>query len=173
MMHKFRGKLSLLLILLTMLAAFTGCSTAVQEPETIEVELPQLEEAEQSEEPSESTEETVEIDEDGYYTSAEDVALYLHTYGRLPDNYITKSEASKLGWDPQKGNLWDVTDKMSIGGDRFSNREKLLPEEDGRIYFECDINFEGGYRGSERLVYSNDGLIFYTEDHYESFEQLY
>jgi len=151
MMHKHRDRLSLLLILLIMLAAFTGCSTAVEDPEKTEVEL----------------------DEDGYYSSAEDVALFLHIYGRLPDNYITKSDASKLGWDPQKGNLWDVTDKMSIGGDRFGNREKLLPEADGRVYFECDINYEGGYRGSERLVYSNDGLIFYTEDHYESFEQLY
>lgn len=154
MMHKNRGKLSLLLILLMALAALAGCGTAVDEPEKVEVEMLQLE-------------------EDGYYTSAEDVSLFLNTYGRLPDNYITKSEASKLGWDPQKGNLWDVTDKMSIGGDKFGNRERLLPEEDGRTYYECDINYEGGYRGSERLVYSNDGLIFYTEDHYESFVQLY
>lgn len=173
MMHKYRGKLSLLLTLLIALATFAGCSTAVEEPEKIEVEMPQLEETGESEEPVETPEETSKLDEAGYYTSADDVALFLHTYGRLPDNYITKSEASKLGWDPQKGNLWDVTDKMSIGGDRFGNREKLLPEEDGRIYYECDINYEGGYRGSERIVYSNDGLIFYTEDHYESFDQLY
>lgn len=173
MMHKYRGKLSLLLILLIALATFTGCSAAVEEPEKIEVEMPQPDEAGESEEPAETPEETSKLDEAGYYRSANDVALFLHTYGRLPDNYITKSEASKLGWDPQKGNLWDVTDKMSIGGDRFGNREKLLPEEDGRIYYECDINYEGGYRGSERLVYSNDGLIFYTKDHYESFVQLY
>jgi guanyl-specific ribonuclease Sa len=62
---------------------------------------------------------------------------------------------------------------MIIGGDRFGNREKLLPEESGRTYFECDVNYEGGFRGSERLVFSNDGLIFYTEDHYESFEKMY
>ncbi len=113
------------------------------------------------------------IDADGYYTSPEDVALYLHTYERLPDNYITKDDAMDLGWDAQEGNLWDVTDKMSIGGNMFGNREKLLPEADGRQYYEADVNYEGGYRGSERLVYSNDGLIFYTGDHYESFEQLY
>lgn len=109
----------------------------------------------------------------GYYTSPEDVALYLHTYGKLPNNYITKQDANDLGWDAQKGNLWEVTDKMSIGGNKFGNREKLLPEEDTRQYYEADVNYEGGYRGAERLVYSNDGLIFYTEDHYESFEQLY
>ena len=113
------------------------------------------------------------IDENGYYTSPEDVAFYLHIYGKLPDNYITKQDANDLGWDAQKGNLWEVTDKMSIGGNKFENREKLLPESDSRQYYEADVNYEGGYRGAERLVYSDDGLIFYTEDHYESFEQLY
>lgn len=113
-----------------------------------------------------------EIDIDGWYTSKEDVSLYLYTYGELPDNYITKDEAYALGWDSQAGNLWDVADGMSIGGDRFGNREGLLPEEDGRKYYECDIDYEGGYRNGKRLVYSNDGLIFYTEDHYESFEEI-
>ena len=176
MMHKYRGKLSVLLILLIALATFAGCSTVVEEPEKIEVEMPQLEETGESEEPEdpdENSQEIPDLDEDGYYSSPEDVALFLHTYGRLPDNYITKSEASKLGWDPQKGNLREVTDRMIIGGDRFGNREKLLPEESGRTYFECDVNYEGGFRGSERLVFSNDGLIFYTEDHYESFEKMY
>lgn len=113
------------------------------------------------------------IDEEGYYTSKEDVALYIDSYDKLPNNYLTKREASDLGWQSNEGNLWDVTDRMSIGGDRFGNREGLLPEKDGRQYYECDINYEGGYRGAERLVYSNDGLIYYTADHYESFELLY
>ena len=113
------------------------------------------------------------IDEDGRYSSKEDVALYIHTYGKLPKNFITKREASELGWESNKGNLWDVTDDMSIGGDKFGNREKRLPIEEGRTYYECDIDYEGGYRGSERLVYSNDGLVYYTEDHYESFTLLY
>lgn len=123
----------------------------------------------------EVTEEGLEdiIDEDGYYTSKEDVALYIHTYEKLPNNYITKREASDLGWESNMGNLWDVTEKMSIGGDKFGNREGILPKEDGRQYYECDINYEGGYRGVERLVYSNDGLIYYTADHYDSFELLY
>ncbi len=115
----------------------------------------------------------VDIEEDGHYTSKEDVALYLHTYDKLPGNFIKKREASDLGWESSKGNLWDVSDEMSIGGDKFGNREKLLPIKDGRQYYECDINYEGGYRGGERLVYSNDGLIYYTDDHYESFTLLY
>ena len=113
------------------------------------------------------------LDEDGYYTSKEDVALYLNNYDKLPNNFIRKGEASDLGWESNKANLWDVTDRMSIGGDKFGNREGLLPKKDGRQYYECDINYEGGYRGAERLVFSNDGLIYYTADHYDSFELLY
>ena len=73
---------------------------------------------------------------------------------------------------PHEGNLWDVADGMSIGGDKFGNREGLLPKESGRQYYECDIDYEGGYRNGKRIVYSNDGLIYYTEDHYESFEEI-
>lgn len=114
-----------------------------------------------------------EIHEDGTYTDKESVALYIHTYGKLPRNFMTKNEAKNLGWDSSKGNLQDVAPGMSIGGDRFGNYEGLLPEADGRKYYECDINYEGGYRGGERIVFSNDGLIYYTGDHYESFELLY
>ncbi len=121
----------------------------------------------------EDLEEVNQIDEDGYYTSKDDVALYIHTYDKLPENFLTKNEARDLGWQSNEGNLWDVTDRMSIGGDKFGNREGLLPNKDGRQYYECDINYEGGYRGAERLVYSNDGLIYYTADHYDSFELLY
>jgi guanyl-specific ribonuclease Sa len=113
------------------------------------------------------------LDEKGSYTSTEDVAEYLHIYGKLPSNYITKNEALKLGWDSDKGNLWDVTDKKSIGGDSFGNREGKLPKGDGRRWFECDVNYGGGFRGGERIVYSNDGLIFFTDDHYNTFKRLY
>ena len=89
-----------------------------------------------------------------------------------PD-YITKKEAQKLGWDNKKGNLWEVAPGKSIGGSHFGNYEKLLPEKKGRKYYECDINYEGEYRGAERIIYSDDGLIFYTGDHYKTFEQLY
>jgi hypothetical protein len=112
------------------------------------------------------------IGEDGYYTSPEDVGEYLHLYGQLPGNYLTKSEARDLGWVSEDGNLWEVTDQMSIGGDRFGNREGLLPKADGRKWFECDVNYAGGYRGADRVVFSNDGLVYYTEDHYESFTEI-
>lgn len=108
--------------------------------------------------------------EGGSYTSKEEVALYIYTYGELPVNFITKSEAQELGWVSKEGNLWDVAPGKSIGGDRYGNYEQLLP--DGK-YKECDINYQGGYRGDERLVYSEDGYIYYTGDHYESFTQLY
>lgn len=113
------------------------------------------------------------LDQDGRYSSTEDVAAYLHQFKRLPGNFITKADAMALGWDSDKGNLWDVTDHLSIGGDQFGNREGLLPTSSGRQWYECDVNYQGGFRGSERLVYSNDGLIYYTDDHYQTFSQLY
>jgi ribonuclease T1 len=107
------------------------------------------------------------------YSTKDEVAAYINEFNELPPNYITKREAEKLGWDNGEGNLWEVTDQMSIGGDRFGNREGLLPKVQGRNYYECDINYNGGFRGAERIVYSSDGLIFYTGDHYETFERLY
>jgi len=107
------------------------------------------------------------------YSTKKEVAEYIKLFHELPPNYITKNEAEKLGWDNSKGNLWDVADQKSIGGDRFGNREGLLPKADGRNYYECDIDYSGGYRGAKRIVYSSDGLIFYTEDHYKTFEKLY
>ena len=116
---------------------------------------------------------SINVEENGNYTSKDDVALYIHTYGKLPLNYITKAKAQEMGWDPEKGNLSDVLPGMSIGGSAFGNYEGNLPRATGRRYFECDIDYEGGYRGAKRLMYSNDGLVFYTEDHYKTFEQLY
>lgn len=113
-----------------------------------------------------------DTEEDGFYTAKEDVALYLMLYGHLPGNFITKADAQALGWDSRSGNLWDVAPGMSIGGDRFGNREGRLPEQKGRTYYECDIDYEGGYRNAKRIVFSDDGLIYYTEDHYETFECL-
>ena len=117
--------------------------------------------------------EEVELDEQGIYISKEEVAAYIHQYERLPDNFITKKEAKALGWVSTERNLAEVAPGKCIGGDYFGNYEGLLPEEDGRNYYECDINSVDGNRGAERIVYSNDGLIYYTPDHYESFELLY
>ena len=112
------------------------------------------------------------IDEDGSFTSKEEVALYIHTYGRLPGNFITKREAQVLGWPG--GSLEPYAPGKCIGGSRFGNYEGLLPEKEGRTYTECDIDTLGAEsRGAKRIVFSNDGLIYYTGDHYESFELLY
>ncbi len=116
--------------------------------------------------------ESASIEEDGIYDSKEDVSEYIHEFGKLPQNYITKKEAKALGWSG--GSVEEYAPGKCIGGDRFGNYESLLPEEDGRRYFECDIDTLGkSKRGPKRIIYSNDGLIFYTEDHYESYEQLY
>lgn len=105
------------------------------------------------------------------YTSKEDVALFLTLYHRLPDNFITKSEARELGWEG--GSLEPYAPGKCIGGDRFGNYEGLLPEAEGRYYTECDIDTLGkDSRGAKRIVFSNDGLIYYTEDHYESFQLI-
>lgn len=111
-------------------------------------------------------------DADGSYTTAEDVSAYLIAYGQLPQNFMTKKEARDLGWDG--GSLEPYAPGMCIGGDRFGNYEGNLPEAAGRTYFECDINTLGAEsRGAERLVFSDDGLIYYTADHYETFTLLY
>ena len=123
--------------------------------------------AEPTEEPTEEV-----LDRDGTYTSKEDVALYLYLYGELPKNFITKGEAEKLGWEG--GSVEKYAPGKSIGGDKFGNREGLLPKKIGRQYYECDIDTLGkNSRGAKRIVFSNDGLIYYTDDHYETFELLY
>ena len=113
------------------------------------------------------------LDPDGWYYSAEDVALYLVTYGILPSNFITKNEARELGWESGSVERW-AGEGAAIGGDKFGNREGILPKASGRQYYECDIDTDGkNSRGAKRIVFSNDGLIYYTEDHYESFILLY
>lgn len=120
---------------------------------------------------TESTSQKLSVEKDGSYTSPEDVAEYIHTFGTLPGNFITKKEAKTLGWSG--GSLKDYAPGKSIGGDTFGNYEGLLPEKKGRKYTECDVNYTGGKRGAERIIFSDDGLIFYTDDHYASFTQLY
>lgn len=118
------------------------------------------------------------IDENGSYTSKDEVALYIYTYKKLPKNFITKSEAKKLGWNSSKNYVGDVAKGKSIGGDRFNNYQKILPDIKGRKYIECDIDYKGKKRNAKRIVYADDfdekiGCIYYTEDHYNTFEKLY
>ena len=102
--------------------------------------------------------------------SRECVSAHIRRTGSLPQNFITKKQAGELGW--QGGDLWRYARGKSIGGDRFGNFERRLPDKKGRIWRECDIEYRGGPRGAKRLIFSNDGLIFYTADHYESFERV-
>ena len=109
------------------------------------------------------------LDPDGTYTSKEDVALYLYQYGELPQNFITKKEARELGWSG--GGLDDYAYGYCIGGDKYGNYEGNLP--DGN-YHECDIDtLHKKKRGAKRIVYSDDGRIYYTDDHYATFTLLY
>ncbi len=109
-----------------------------------------------------------QIDEDGEYTTARDVAEYIHTYHKLPSNYMSESEAKKKGW---KSYECPAKYGIMIGGKHFSNREGLLPERND--YCECDVDYDGDLRGRQRLIYTKDGTVYYTNDHYASFEQLY
>ncbi len=111
----------------------------------------------------------VSVTEDGVYTSKEEVAFYLYRYQKLPSNFITKEEARKLGWEG--GGLDGYADGCCIGGDYFGNYEGKLPKGN---YHECDIDtMHQKSRGAKRLVYSDTGMIYYTEDHYENFTLLY
>jgi len=185
-------KLLSLLLALVMLLGLSACSAqdvvdAVEIVGDVVEIIEDIEAAEPAEDNSQPAEESAQPDEDkapaaedteskldpdGVYTSKEDVALYIHTYGCLPSNFITKNEARKAGWEG--GSLEPYFPGMCIGGDYFGNREGLLPEAKGREWTECDINTLGEKsRGAERIVFSNDGLIYYTGDHYESFTLLY
>ncbi|MBP3661061.1 MAG: ribonuclease [Oscillospiraceae bacterium] len=142
---------------------------ATEPEETLPIETEPIETEPVETEPEETE---AHLDPDGWYYSAEDVALYLVTYGELPSNFITKNEARDLGWEG--GSVQRYLEGAAIGGDKFGNREGILPKADGRQYYECDIDTDGASsRGAKRIVFSNDGLIYYTEDHYESFILLY
>lgn len=144
-------------LLLLALFVFVGCAPAEQPPTAA---------------PPALTATAAPLDAEGSYTSKADVALYLHLYGELPGNFITKEEARQLGWTG--GGLEDYAPGKCIGGDRFSNYEGILPQAGDRTYRECDIDTLGKKsRGAKRVVYSDDGLIYYTDDHYESFTLLY
>lgn len=111
-----------------------------------------------------------DIREDGYYYDLESVVLYYDKYDRLPPNFIKKNKARALGWE--RGRLTGYKEGAAIGGDRFGNYERILPDLRGMEYIECDIDTEDASRGSKRLVISNNKRYFYTMDHYETFREV-
>ena len=182
-MRNIQTRILALLLAVLLLLGLTGCGEEVidltedvfSEPESSETavleETPDEPGLPDTPEADPDTSDSA-VTEGEYYYDLEHVVLYLDRYGVLPDNYITKDEARELGWEG--GSVENYLDGAAIGGDRFGNREGLLPEAEGRSYTECDIDTDGrSSRGAKRLVFSNDGLFFYTEDHYETFDELY
>lgn len=106
-------------------------------------------------------------------TDPQQIVNYLDKYGKLPENFITKREAQDMGWDSRYNYVGEACPGMSIGGDRFGNYEKKLPTKKGRTWYECDANYRGKKRGAERLLFSSDGLYYYTNDHYNTFTQMF
>lgn len=170
-MKKLKNFLLILLSILVVVFGGYQVESSQQDNQTLETQqsASDLDVSNKSDESSSNS----AISEDGTYTSKDEVALYIHTYGHLPDNFVSKTKARNAGWDSKEGNLDEVLPGMSIGGSEFKNYDGQLPDAAGRIWTECNINYTGGYRGSERIVFSNDGLIYYTGDHYQTFEQLY
>ena len=173
MKNKFTKIIIPIVVFLILLAAMLMSKPDTPQPLANQMLAEQQVQEQQTTQPTASQPATVTVAEDKYYSSKDEVAAYIHQFNHLPDNYITKTKAKKLSWEQQEGNLWDVLPGMSIGGGPFNNYDGKLPEEAGREYKECDIDYNGGARGGKRIVYSNDGLIFYTGDHYETFERLY
>jgi hypothetical protein len=99
------------------------------------------------------------------------LAAYIKEHHDLPEYFITKKEASKLGWRPGKS-VWDTLPGRVIGGDVFTNRQRIVPVLKGRTWREADVHYDGKRRGPERIVFSNDDLVFYTKDHYQTFTEL-
>ena len=172
-------------LMLSLALCLVGCATTdASEKATTgqdDVELLEVIEDEEGQEAPETrapkktgSAKDLDLPEDGTYTSKDEVAWYLHTYGHLPSNYITKWEAEDAGWKSEGQDLWDVCPGKSIGGGKFGNYEGKLPSKRGRTWRECDIDYRGQRsRGAKRIVYSSDGLIYYTSDHYKTFERLY
>ena len=161
-----KGKLrAFALVLLAALLLLTGCSLPAVTEDIAELPLadavPETEKTVPEEEPA------------GPIIEPQAIADYLFTYGRLPDNFITKKEAQELGWDSTRNYVSDVAPGKSIGGDRFGNYEGVLPKVKGRTYYEADCYYTKGKRTAERIVYSSDGHVWYTEDHYVTFTELF
>ena len=118
-------------------------------------------------------EKQIEVEFELPVTDPQQIVNYLGIYGELPENFITKDEAKALGWDSRYNYVGEVAPGKSIGGDRFGNYEGQLPARKGRKWYECDANYRGRKRGAQRVLFSSDGLYYYTDDHYQTFTQMF
>ena len=109
---------------------------------------------------------------EGPIIDPQSIADYLFAHGELPENFITKKEARALGWDSGL-DLSKIAPGKSIGGDYFGNYEGKLPVEKGLTYHEADCYYTRGKRNAYRIIYSSDGRVWYTEDHYNTFTELF
>ena len=110
---------------------------------------------------------------EGPIIDPQSIADYLFAHNELPENFITKKEAQSLGWDSRYNYLSDVAPGKSIGGDYFGNYEEKLPVGKGISYHEADCYYTRGKRNAYRIIYSSDGRVWYTEDHYNTFTELF
>lgn len=164
MLKRTAALIVLMLMMLTAVLMLASCDTEQGGSE-------ESGKTEQEEEQSGSGEKTGGIKKNGTYDQKDDVAEYLSIYKKLPKNYIKKEEAKRLGWSG--GSVERVAPGKAIGGDHFGNYEKKLPNKKGRSYYECDIDTLGKKnRGPKRIIYSDDGLIYYTGDHYDTFQKM-
>ncbi|HHR6129739.1 TPA: ribonuclease domain-containing protein [Providencia alcalifaciens] len=172
-MNKRIISLVLMAILIAISLYFKGGEQGVPEPSSGTPSTTQTTSSTQSTPPSREAitprETPKTIDQ---LTAQNNVVSFMEKYQKLPAFYMTKKQAREAGWDAKKGNLCEVLPGRAIGGDRFSNREKGLPIADGRQWFEADINYRCGHRGADRLLYSSDGMIFVSTDHYKTFQQV-
>lgn len=151
----------LLLVVIIGILLYSNCTHRTQPVAT----PTQMESQEKAQKPQTSS---AKIDE---LTKESVVVPYVKQHGKLPGYYITKKDAREKGWVASEGNLCNVLPGRAIGGDVFSNREGNLPTKSGRTWYEADLNYNCGRRNADRLVFSNDGLVFVTHDHYKTFEE--
>ena len=160
------------LAIIMTLSVVLGCSGKKETPPAKSTAVTQQQQKENGKAGSSAEKNKQNKQEKKAYNQKEHVAAYIHLYKTLPPNYITKGQANKLGWKT-KGSLDQVAPGKSIGGDRYGNYEKKLPDKQGRTWKECDIDYVRGNRNAKRICFSNDGLIYYTSTHYQKFERLY
>ena len=164
---------ALLLALLLLTAAGTPAQARSKKKKTATPRVTATANVMPTPSPAPTEEPGIVVEENEEYTDKEHVAAYLRIYHKLPSNYITKRDAQNLGWSGNGGeSIWKYAPGKSIGGSRFGNYEGQLPDKEGRRWYECDIDYNGKSRGVKRIVYSSDGLIYYTEDHYKTFEDI-